>query len=222
MPIKARYQNLRKAPVIFVMSIYCSVRNTTYHNVTPCYVGHTDTHRPWHVKCHKAQRLEGPGDTDRFDRPRSTQPQMVCVCRSSKLLMVSPARSFLVPGPAGLITVFLCLTTLYMSVCVCHSYCVSVLVLVCLCACVYVCLYHSVQISSGAHPVSYPMGTSDSFSRDKAAVMWSWPLTSVKWQVKKARNYISAPPYAFVEKCLIEKRSLRFLYIMHWFRDNYL
>jgi len=32
---------------------------------------------------------------------------------------------------------------------------------------------------SGAHPASYPMGGRDSFQGDKAAVAWSWPLTSI-------------------------------------------
>jgi hypothetical protein len=31
------------------------------------------------------------------------------------------------------------------------------------------CLLHSVQTGSGAHPVSYPMGTGGSFPGDKAA-----------------------------------------------------
>jgi hypothetical protein len=38
-------------------------------------------------------------------------------------------------------------------------------------------LHHRVQNGSGTHPVSYPMGTRGSFSRDKAAGAWSWPLT---------------------------------------------
>jgi len=38
---------------------------------------------------------------------------------------------------------------------------------------------HRVQIGSGAHPVSYPMGTGSSFPGDKAAGAWSWPLPSI-------------------------------------------
>jgi hypothetical protein len=40
-------------------------------------------------------------------------------------------------------------------------------------------LHHRVQNGSGAHPVSYLMGTRGSFPGDKAAVAWSWPLTSI-------------------------------------------
>jgi hypothetical protein len=40
-------------------------------------------------------------------------------------------------------------------------------------------LHHCAQIGSGAHPASYPMGTSSSFSWGKAARTWSWPLTSI-------------------------------------------
>jgi len=39
--------------------------------------------------------------------------------------------------------------------------------------------HHGVQNGSGAHPISYPMGTAVSFPRGKAAVAWSWPLTSI-------------------------------------------
>jgi hypothetical protein len=39
-------------------------------------------------------------------------------------------------------------------------------------------LLHSVQTGSGAHSLSYTMGTGDSFSEGKAAGAWSWPLTS--------------------------------------------
>jgi len=34
-----------------------------------------------------------------------------------------------------------------------------------------------VQTGSGAHPVSYPIGTGDFFPVGKAAEAWSWPLT---------------------------------------------
>jgi len=32
---------------------------------------------------------------------------------------------------------------------------------------------------SGAHPVSYPMGTRGPFPGSKAAAEWNWPLTSI-------------------------------------------
>jgi hypothetical protein len=40
-------------------------------------------------------------------------------------------------------------------------------------------LRHHVQTGSGAHPVSYPMGTGGSFPGGKAAGAWSWPLTFI-------------------------------------------
>jgi hypothetical protein len=39
-------------------------------------------------------------------------------------------------------------------------------------------LLHVVQIGSGVHPTSYPMGTGGSFPGGKAVGAWSWPLTS--------------------------------------------
>jgi hypothetical protein len=40
-------------------------------------------------------------------------------------------------------------------------------------------LHHRLQNGSGAHPASYPMGTTGSFPGSKAAEVWSWPLTSI-------------------------------------------
>jgi hypothetical protein len=40
-------------------------------------------------------------------------------------------------------------------------------------------LHHCVQIGSGAHPASYPMGTRGSFRGGKAAGACSWPITSI-------------------------------------------
>jgi hypothetical protein len=37
-------------------------------------------------------------------------------------------------------------------------------------------LHHCIQTGSGAHPASYPTGTTGSFSGGKAAGAWSWPL----------------------------------------------
>jgi hypothetical protein len=42
--------------------------------------------------------------------------------------------------------------------------------------------HHRVQNGSGAYPVSYPIGTRVYFSEDKAAGVWSWPLTSIQCQ----------------------------------------
>jgi hypothetical protein len=40
-------------------------------------------------------------------------------------------------------------------------------------------LHHRVQNGFETHPSSYPMGTGGSFFGGKAAVAWSWPLTSI-------------------------------------------
>jgi hypothetical protein len=40
-------------------------------------------------------------------------------------------------------------------------------------------LHHRVQNGSGAHPVSYAMGTRGCFPGDKAAGAWSWPVSSI-------------------------------------------
>jgi hypothetical protein len=40
-------------------------------------------------------------------------------------------------------------------------------------------IHHLVQTGSGAHPPSYPLGTTVSFPGGKAAGEWSWPLTSM-------------------------------------------
>jgi len=40
-------------------------------------------------------------------------------------------------------------------------------------------LCRCMQTGSGAHPGSYPMGTSSAFPRGKAARAWSWLLTSI-------------------------------------------
>jgi hypothetical protein len=39
--------------------------------------------------------------------------------------------------------------------------------------------HHRIQTGYGAHPASYPMGSTGSFLGDKAAVAWRWPLTSI-------------------------------------------
>jgi hypothetical protein len=46
-------------------------------------------------------------------------------------------------------------------------------------------LHHRVQNGSGAHPASYPVDTRGSFSGDKAAGAWSWPLTSICCRVQE-------------------------------------
>jgi hypothetical protein len=55
-------------------------------------------------------------------------------------------------------------------------------------------LYHHVQTGPGAHPVSYPVGTSDSFSGSKVAGSWSWPLTSIQCRGKECMELYHQSP----------------------------
>jgi hypothetical protein len=71
-------------------------------------------------------------------------------------------------------------------------------------------LHHRVQNGSGAHPASYPMGTSVSFSGGKAARAWSWPLTSISCRGQRMSGAI--PP-------LPNTPSWRFAQLKH--RDNF-
>jgi hypothetical protein len=67
---------------------------------------------------------------------------------------------------------------------------------------------HHVQSGSGAHLASYPMGTRGSFPRGKAAVAWSWPLTSIKCRVQRMRGAVPPlPQYVFMAWCLVWQRS---------------
>jgi hypothetical protein len=69
-------------------------------------------------------------------------------------------------------------------------------------------LHHRVQIGSGAHPASYPMGTRGSFPGSKAAVAWSWPLTSIYCRGRRMRGVIPPlPQYAFMAWCLVKHRD---------------
>jgi hypothetical protein len=54
--------------------------------------------------------------------------------------------------------------------------------------------HHRVQTGSGAHPVSYPVGTRGSFPGDKATVAWSWPPPPSSADVKNAWSYTSTLP----------------------------
>jgi hypothetical protein len=64
-------------------------------------------------------------------------------------------------------------------------------------------LLHSTQTGSGAHPAFYPMGVRGSFSRDRAAGAWSWPLTSIWYWGQEWWNYTSTSPYVFMAWYLI-------------------
>jgi hypothetical protein len=60
-----------------------------------------------------------------------------------------------------------------------------------------------IQTSSGAQPVSYSMGTGDSFPGGKwqgREADHSPPTTA---EIKKMWIYTSTPPYAFMAYCLI-------------------
>jgi hypothetical protein len=62
--------------------------------------------------------------------------------------------------------------------------------------------FHSVRTGSGAHPVSYPMGTGGSFPGGKAAEAWSRPLTSIQCRAQEWCSYTSTAPYIFIAWCL--------------------
>jgi hypothetical protein len=54
--------------------------------------------------------------------------------------------------------------------------------------------HHRVQTGSGAHAASYPIGTRGSFSGEKAAGAWSWPLTSIYYRGQECVDlYLHSP-----------------------------
>jgi hypothetical protein len=55
-----------------------------------------------------------------------------------------------------------------------------------------------VQIGSGAHPASYPMGTRDSFPGVKQQVREADHSPPASAKVKKMWIYTSTPQYAFM------------------------
>jgi hypothetical protein len=68
---------------------------------------------------------------------------------------------------------------------------------------VFFSLRHRVQDKSGAHPVSYPMGTSCSF----IGVKWTGREAPPTDEVKNAWSYISTPPYVFMAWYLVQQRD---------------
>jgi hypothetical protein len=69
-------------------------------------------------------------------------------------------------------------------------------------------LRHSVQNSSGAHPLSYPVGTGSSFPGGKAAGAWNWPRSSIQWGVQRMRGAIPPlPQYVFLSWWLVKYRD---------------
>jgi hypothetical protein len=61
---------------------------------------------------------------------------------------------------------------------------------------------HRIQTGSGAHPVSYPMGTKGSFPWGKAAGGWSY-LPPSSAEVKNAWSYTSTPQYTSMAWCSV-------------------
>jgi hypothetical protein len=64
-------------------------------------------------------------------------------------------------------------------------------------------LLHIIQTSSGAHPVSYSMGTGGFFPRGKAAGHEAHHSPPTSAEIKKMWNYTFIPPYTFMVLCLI-------------------
>jgi len=54
-------------------------------------------------------------------------------------------------------------------------------------------LRHRIQIGSGVHPASCPMGTGGTFREGKAAGMWSWPLNSIQCRCRMRGVYLHSP-----------------------------
>jgi hypothetical protein len=54
--------------------------------------------------------------------------------------------------------------------------------------------YHRVQIGSGAHPATYPMGTRGSFLGGKTAGALSRPLISIQCRGQRMSEAIPTPP----------------------------
>jgi hypothetical protein len=66
-------------------------------------------------------------------------------------------------------------------------------------------LLNSVQIGSGARPVSYPTGTVSSFLGGKAAKADHSSPSSV--EIKEWWSYAAALPYVFTAWCLMKRRE---------------
>jgi hypothetical protein len=71
-------------------------------------------------------------------------------------------------------------------------------------------LHHRIQTGSGAHPASYPMGTSGSLPEEGVLKQLGReadhsPPSSA--EVKNAWSYTSAPPVPFMAWCLVKHRD---------------
>jgi hypothetical protein len=73
-------------------------------------------------------------------------------------------------------------------------------------------LHHRVQIGSGAHPASYPMGTRGSYPGGKAAGREADHSPPSSAEVKNAWSYTSTPQYAFMAWCLVKHRDSFYLF----------
>jgi hypothetical protein len=63
-------------------------------------------------------------------------------------------------------------------------------------------LHHRVQNGSGAHPVSYAVGTRGSFLERKTAVAWSWPPPVSRSRMRGAISLLSQ--YVFMALCSVK------------------
>jgi hypothetical protein len=68
-------------------------------------------------------------------------------------------------------------------------------------------LHHRVQNGSGAHPASYPMGTSGSFTGVKQPGCEADHPSLSSDDVKNAWSYTSTPPFIFMMWCLVKHRD---------------
>jgi len=73
-------------------------------------------------------------------------------------------------------------------------------------------LYHRVQNCSGAHPVSYSMGTGGSFPGVKRPGREADQSPPTSAEVKSAGNYTSTPQYVLMTWCLVQHSD--FLLVM--------
>jgi hypothetical protein len=84
------------------------------------------------------------------------------------------------------------------------------------------CTITTTNTTYRAHPASSPMGNRGSFPGDKAAGAWSWPLSSIKCQVKRMRGDIPPiPQYTVMARCSVLKNHRDnftcYLYVYHIF-----
>jgi hypothetical protein len=76
-------------------------------------------------------------------------------------------------------------------------------------------LHHRVQNVSGAHPASYPGGTTGSFPGGKTAGTWRWPLTSIYCRGQRMSGAIPPlPQHAFIAWCSVETQGKLYLYLL--------